>query len=100
MSIYTPVFIETRKLLYSIIGELISKNLYTTPNQIHGYIKGLKEGDQKKFELIDFTYNTLYSDEVQEVIVDMIRHCLIEITNRGYELTLLGKSFIGKEDWI
>ena len=102
MAIYTPVFDEIRKLLYSIIGEHVSKNRYVRTNEINKYIRKLKNEDQKKFKLIDFTYSVPYSDEVQEVLVDMVRHCLIEKSDRGYELTTLGKGFIteGKKEWI
>lgn len=100
MAIYTPVFKEIRKVLYRIVGEYIDENLYATTNEINEYIRKLKSEDQRKYKFIDFVYSVPYSDEVQEVLVDMVRHYLIKETDRGYELTLLGESFVGKEEWI
>ncbi len=57
----------------------------------------MKEKDKESFELIEFGHQSDYSDQVQEVIVDMIRHCLIEERERGYKLTLLGKDYAKKD---
>ena len=86
MTIYTPVFNEIRKLLTPIILKVIERNRELDSLYIHREIKKMKEKDKERFELVDFGYQSDYSDEVQEVIVDMIRHCLIEETGRGYSL--------------
>lgn len=36
---------------------------------------------------------------MQEVLVDMIRLCLVDQADKGYILTSLGKDFIGKDIW-
>ena len=100
MAIYTPVFKEIRKLLFREIGEYINRNRFAKTNLLNEHIRNLKSDMGEKYDLIEFTYSVPYSDEIQEVLVDMIRHCLITKTDRGYELTTLGKSFIGKEEWI
>ena len=97
MTIYTPVFNEIRKLLTPIILKLIERNREIDSLYIHRKIKEMKEKDKERFELIDFGYQSDYSDEVQEVLVDMIRHSLVIETGRGYQLTLLGKSFAEKD---
>lgn len=102
MALYTPVFKEIRTLLYPIIGRYIHRNRYAETIKINEYLMGLKSKDQEKFKLIDFSFSVPYSDDVQEVLVDMIRHSLIKQTDNGYALTNLGNSFIkkGKEEWI
>ena len=97
MTIYSPVFNEVRKLLTPIILKLIERNRELDSLYIHRKIKEMKEKDEERFELIDFGYQSDYSDEVQEVLVDMIRHCLVEETGRGYKLTLLGKDYAKKD---
>lgn len=97
MTIYTPVFNEIRKLLTPIILKFIERNKNLDSLYLHRMIKEMKEKDKERFELIAFGYQPDYSNEVQEVLVDMIRHCLIEERERGYQLTLLGKSFAKKE---
>ena len=97
MTIYTPVFNEIRKLLTPIILKVIERNRELDSLYIHREIKKMKEKDKERFGLADFGYQSDYSDEVQEVIVDMIRHCLIEEKGRGYKLTLLGKDYAKKD---
>jgi len=46
----------------------------------------MKEKDKERFELISFGHQSDYSDQIQEVIVDM-----------GYKLTLLGKDYAKKD---
>lgn len=98
MTIYNPVFNEIRKLLTPIILKFIERNRELDSLYLHRKIKEMKGKDkEKRFELIAFGYQSDYSDQVQEVLVDMIRHCLIEERERGYKLTLLGKSFAKKD---
>lgn len=97
MTIYTPVFKEIRNLLTGIILKLIERNRELDSLYIHRKIKKMKEEDKERFELINFGYQSDYSDEVQEVLVDMIRHCLVTETGRGYKLTLLGKDYAEKD---
>lgn len=97
MTIYTPVFKEIRNLLTGIILKLIERNRELDSPYIHRKIKEMKEKDKERFELIDFGDQSDYSDEVQEVLVDMIRHRLIEETGRGYKLTLFGKDYAKKD---
>lgn len=77
--------------------KLLERNRELNSLYIHRKIKRMKEEDKERFELIDFGYYSDYSDGVQGVIVDMIRHSLIEETARGYQLTLLGKKFAKKD---
>ncbi len=97
MTIYTPVFNKIRKNLTPIILKLIKRNRELDHLYIHREIKKMKKEDKERFELIDFGYKSDYSDEVQEVLVDMIRHCLAKETERGYKLTLLGKDYAKKD---
>ena len=97
MTIYTPVFNEIRKLLTPIILKFIERNRELDSLYLHRMIKEMKEKDKKRFESINFGYQPDYSDEVQEVLVDMIERCLIEERGEGYKLTLRGKSFAKKE---
>ena len=48
---------------------------------------------------VDFDYMTDDSDEIDEVIVDMIRHALIEETRKGYKLTILGFEGFAKKSF-
>lgn len=91
MEIFTPAFNEIRKLLYDIIIEFIGNHHYVSSNEINKHIEQLKEKDKKEFSLIGFTYSFPYSDQVQEVLVDLIRHCIIDQSNKGYILTSFGK---------
>jgi len=101
MAIYTPAFNELRKFLYVDIGKFLNEKKKKRINEINNYIKELKENKPEKYSLIKFTYSTPYSDQIQKVIVDMVRHNLIEKTSNGYQLTTLGKNYaLTKEKWI
>ncbi|UZE93013.1 MAG: hypothetical protein IB617_02535 [Candidatus Nealsonbacteria bacterium] len=99
MEIYTPGFNKIRRLLYPIILDFLGKYGEASGTEIMGFIKKMKGKEEKKFKLIDFVYRSLadYSDQIQEVLVDMIRLCLVDQTRFGYKLSLLGKDSIGKD---
>lgn len=94
----TIVMDKIRDYLTPIILQLFAKSKYPEleSSEIGKSIKKMKEEEdkeekEKNFELIEFEYLTDYSDQVQEVLVDMIRLCLIEETDAGYKLSVLGK---------
>ncbi len=101
MSIYTPVFNEDRAFLTPIILKRLNEYKKLDLIQIGQYIKKLTQeakGEMKeKLKSISFDFMSDYSDEIHEVVVDMIRHCLIEKARNGYELTKLGLAFAKKD---
>jgi len=97
MEIYTPGFNKIKKLLFNKIIEYIGSNIIVKSNEINEYIENLKKRNEKDFQLIDFTFSYPYSDQVQEVLVDMIRRCIVKQTDEGYCLTSYGLSLIGND---
>jgi len=97
LAIYTPVFNEIRELLYPIIINLLKEYGTLKPLEIGKHIRKMKQKDKEKFSLISFDFAVKnFSREVNKTLVDMVRHCLIEETSKGYALTELGKHCIGK----
>jgi predicted transcriptional regulator len=57
----------------------------------------LKKNDvsiERNFDLIDFTFSFPYSSQVQDLIVDLVRRCVIDQTDEGYRLSSLGKKIV------
>ncbi|MBD3213848.1 MAG: hypothetical protein GF311_14660 [Candidatus Lokiarchaeota archaeon] len=101
MAIYTPMFNEIRKFLYKEIGKYLAANRKARINEINRYIRDLKKVEPEKYRLIKFTYSMPYSEQIQKVLVDMVRHNLIEKTTKGYQLTKLGKNYASTDEkWI
>ena len=72
----------------------IGFNIEVSSNDINEYVMELKKVDTdnvESFNLIDFTFSFPYSSQVQDLIVDLVRRCVIEQTDEGYRLSSLGK---------
>ena len=48
----------------------------------------------KDFKLIYFIFSFPYSSQVQDLIVDLVRRCVIDQTDEGYRLSSLGKKLV------
>jgi len=99
MEFYTPAFSKIRELIQEELLKFIGKNFVADSRKINNYIlelKKLKINENPDFELIDFTYSSPYSPQVEDVLVDLIRSCLVEETKNGYQLTSYGLKMIDK----
>ena len=97
MEVYTPAFNKIRELLERDILKFIGFNMEVSSNDINEFVMELKknkENDLKEFGLIDFTFSFPYSSQVHDLIVDLIRRCVINQTKEGYELTSYGKKLL------
>ena len=103
MMVYTPTFLKIKEILTKPIvlflkdqkrwkGRMIAKG-----REIHEHIKKLKEREPERYKVIDFIYMSPYSDQVADVITDLIRNFLIEQHDEGYELTSFGEE---KKNWV
>lgn len=97
MEVYTPSFNKIREILENKILCYIGFNIEVSSNDINEYVMKLKENDaniEKDFNLIDFTFSFPYSSQVQDLIVDLVRRCVIDQTDEGYRLSSLGKKIV------
>jgi hypothetical protein len=98
MEVYTPFFNKLRGLLEREILQYIGENFVVSSNDINNFVMKLKEANQdkeKSYELIDFTFSYPYSSQIQNLLVDLVRRCVIKQTREGYELTSYGYRLIG-----
>ena len=94
MEVYTPSFNKIKNLLEKRLLSYIGFNIEVSSNDINEYVMELKKEENdnmEDFNLIDFTFSFPYSSQVQELIVDLVRRCIIEQTDEGYRLSSLGK---------
>jgi len=91
---YTPSFLKVKETLRKPILEYIKKYQSVNAIAIHKYIEQLTNTNPELYKLIHFSYSYPYSDQVSEVLTDLIRHCIIRETNEGYSLTSHGESLI------
>ena len=94
MEVYTPSFNKIRALLEKKILRFIGFNIEVSSNDINEFVKDLKEENEfvdENFNLIEFTFSFPYSSQVQDLIVDLVRRCVIKQTEDGYILSSLGK---------
>ena len=97
MEVYTPSFNKIREILENKILYYIGFNIEVSSNDINEYVMELKKNDEnieKDFNLIDFTFSFPYSSQVQNLIVDLVRRCVIDQTDEGYRLSSLGKKIV------
>ena len=97
MGVYTPSFNKIRALLESSLLKYIGFNIEVNSNEINKYVMELKknhEDNMKDFNLIDFKFSFPYSSQVQDLIVDLVRRCVIDQTDEGYSLSSLGKKIV------
>ena len=97
MEIYTPSFNIIKGLIKNEILNFIGKNLVADSRAINEYIHSLKSEKlsvESNFELIEFTYSSPYSEQVDDLLFDLIRRQMIEETNNGYRLTSYGLKLI------
>ncbi len=99
MEIYTPAFNKVRELIQEDLLKYIAMNITADIRKINKYFYELKEekiGSNRDYELIDFTYSSPYSPQIEDLIVDLIRCCLIDEGPNGYRLTSLGLKMIDR----
>ncbi len=97
MEIYTPSFNMIKGLIKDEILNFIGKNLAVDSRAINEFIHSLKSEKISKdinFELIEFTHSSSYSEQVDDLLFDLIRRQMIEETNKGYKLTSYGLKII------
>ena len=97
MEVYTASFNKIRALLESSLLKYIGFNIEVNSNEINKYVMELKknnEDNEKNFNLIDFKFSFPYSSQVQDLIVDLVRRCVIDQTDEGYRLSSLGKKLV------
>jgi len=100
MEVYTPAFIKIRELLQVELLKYIGENIVVNSNDINEFIMVLKDRskhENKNFDLIDFTYSYPFSSQVQNLLVDLVRRCIVRQTRDGYQLTSHGLSLIGND---
>jgi len=100
MEVYTPSFNKVRDLLENKILRYIGFNIEVSSNDINEYVMDLKENNRnsdRDFDLIDFTFSFPYSSQVQDLIVDLVRRCVIKQTEDGYALSSLGRKYIREQ---
>jgi hypothetical protein len=90
--IYNPTFMKIKKLLTEPILKLINKYHTVDTMSIHQHIHDLQEKDKEKYRLIEFSFSYPYSDQVADVLTDLIQDFLIDETDEGYILTESGKN--------
>ncbi len=98
MEVYTPAFKKIKDLIKKEILKFIGENIVVSSNEINEFVKNLKDERENQindFKLIDFTYSYPYSTQIQDLIVDLVRRCIIKQTMEGYELTSYGSKLIG-----
>ncbi len=97
MEIYTPSFNIIKGLIKDDILNFVGKNLVANSKAINKFIHSLKNekiSEDSNFELIEFTHSSPYSEQVDDLLFDLIRRQMIEETNKGYKLTSYGLKLI------
>ena len=97
MEVYTPSFNKIREILENRILSYIGFNIEVSSNDINEFVMELKrnrDDNTRDFNLIDFTFSFPYSSQVQDLIVDLVRRCVIDQTDEGYRLSSLGKKIV------
>jgi len=90
--IYNSTFLKVKKILAKYIINHIKKHHVASDLSIHGHVKELKESDPETFKLIEFSCGVYpHSDQVADVLTDLIRDFIIDETDEGYVLTSFGK---------
>ncbi|MFW9829436.1 MAG: hypothetical protein ACFFEY_17815 [Candidatus Thorarchaeota archaeon] len=100
MEVYTPAFNKIRELIQEELLKFIGEKIAVDSRKINEYILKLKKEkvqENKDFELIDFTYSSPYSPQVEDLLVDLIRSCIVKETRNGYQLTSYGYKMIDKQ---
>jgi hypothetical protein len=99
MNVYTPAFNKIKELIMYDILEYIGKRLEVSSKNVMEFVLELKKNKVKEnqdFELIDFTYGSIYSSQVDDLLFDMVRRCIVKETRNGYKLTSHGLDIINK----
>jgi len=100
MEVYTPAFNRVRKLIQEDLLKFIGKNIVTDFRKINDYFRELKKNklsENQDYELIDFSYSSPYSPQIEDLLVDLIRGCVVKETRNGYKLTSFGLTLIDKK---
>ena len=99
MELYTPAFNKVRELIQDDLLKFIGKNIVADSRKINDYFRELKEkriSENQDYELIDFSYSSPYSPQIEDLLVDLIRGCIVKETRNGYKLTSYGLTLIDK----
>ena len=100
MEIYTPAFNKVRELIQEDLLKFIGKKIVVDSRKINEYIMNIKKEkieENEDFELIDFTYSSPYSPQVEDLLVDLIRSCVVKESRNGYQLTSYGYKMIDRK---
>lgn len=100
MELYTPAFNRVRELIQEDLLKFIGKNIVADSRKINDYFRELKKKkvtENQDYELIDFSYSSPYSPQIEDLIVDLIRGCIVKETRNGYKLTSFGLTLINKK---
>ncbi len=97
MEVYTPAFNKIKELIQKSLIEFIAESIVVNSIDINRFILELKKQNIKKnkdYNLIEFAFSYPHSYQVQDLLVDLIRRCIIKQTREGYELTSYGYRLI------
>ena len=100
LEVYTPAFNKIRELIQEDLLKFIGKKIVADSRKINEYILNLKMEkvqENEEFELIDFTYSSPYSPQVEDLLVDLIRSCVVKESRNGYQLTSYGYEMIDRK---
>ena len=100
MELYTPAFNRVRELIQEDLLKFIGKNIVADSRKINDYFRELKKKkvtENQDYELIDISYSSPYSPQIEDLIVDLIRGCIVKETRNGYKLTSFGLTLINKK---
>ncbi|MBD3337473.1 MAG: hypothetical protein GF353_00095 [Candidatus Lokiarchaeota archaeon] len=88
MEVYTQAFNKMKGLIQKEILEYIGENIVVNSNEINDFVLELKQkrkDEDSNFNLIDFTSSYPYSTQIQDLLVYLVRRCIIKQKNEGYE---------------
>ncbi|KKM07804.1 hypothetical protein LCGC14_1730240 [marine sediment metagenome] len=97
MEVYTPGFNKIKELIMNEILKFIGQRLEASSRRINEFVLELKNEkikEDRAFELIDFTYSSPYSSQVDDLLFDMVRRCIVKETRNGYKLTSHGLELV------
>ena len=100
MEVYTPAFNKIRELLQEKILNFIGENIVVNTQQINEFILKLKQENKNQiqgYKLVFFSHSYPYSHQIEDLLIDLTRRCVIEQTRKGYTLTSYGLSLIGND---